>query len=103
MALQKEKIIFEQQGVDDRQVRDYMLPNVGLDEQKEYQIDVWGQRYRRHLKANYRIIYYNYLTKGTLNKHIAEVNTRAEEMFQQSQACCVPFMQSGSILVSGAH
>lgn len=77
------KTIFEQQGADYRQVGDYMLPNVGLDEQKGYKIGVWGQRYRRHLKENHRIIYYNYLTKGTLNKHLAEVNTRAEEMFQQ--------------------
>lgn len=77
------KTIFEQQGVEYRQAGDYLLPNVGLDAQKEYQIGVWGQRYRKHLKENHRIIYYNYLTKGTLNKHLEEVNTRAEEMFQQ--------------------
>lgn len=41
------------------------------------------QRYRGHLKENRRIIYYNYLTKGTLNKHIKEIDTRAEKMFQQ--------------------
>lgn len=77
------KTIFEEQGVEYRQAGDYMLPNVGMDEQKEYQIGVWGQRYRRYLKENRRIIYYNYLTKGTLNKHLAEVDARAEKMFQQ--------------------
>lgn len=77
------KTIFEQQGIEYRQAGDYMLPNVELDEQKKYQIGVWGQRYRRHLKENHRIIYYNYLTKGTLNKHLAEVDIRAEKMFQQ--------------------
>lgn len=77
------KTIFEQQGVEYRQVGDYMLPDVELTEQKEYQIGVWGQRYRRYLKENRRIIYYNYLTKGTLNKHLAEVDARAEKMFQQ--------------------
>ena len=77
------KTIFEQQCVEFYQAGDYMLPNVELDEQKEYEIGIWGQRYRRHLKENHRIIYYNYLTKGTLNQYIAEVDTRAEEMFQQ--------------------
>ena len=77
------KTIFEEQGVEYRQAGDYMLSNVELAEQKDYQIGVWGQRYRRHLKENHRIIYYNYLTKGTLNKHLAEVDIRAEKMFQQ--------------------
>ena len=40
------KTIFEQQGVEYRQAGDYMLPNVGMGEQKEYQIGVWGQRYK---------------------------------------------------------
>lgn len=77
------KTIFEQQCVEFHQAGDYMLPNAELDEQKEYEIGIWGQRYRRHLKETHRIIYYNYLTKGTLNKHIAEVDIRAEKMFQQ--------------------
>lgn len=51
------KTIFEQQGVEYRQLGDYMLPNVGLNVQKEYPIGVWGQRYRRHLKEKHRIIY----------------------------------------------
>ena len=77
------KTLFEQQDVKYRQVGDYMLPNVDLNELKEYQIGVWGQRYRRHLKENHRIFYYNYLTKGTLNEHFAEVDARAEVMFQE--------------------
>lgn len=75
------KTIFEEQGVEYRQAGDYILPNVELDEQKEYEIGIWGQRYRRHLKENHRIIYYNYLTKGTLNKHLAEVDIRAKKCF----------------------
>ena len=51
------KTIFEQQGVEYRQLGDFMLPNVGLNAQKEYPIGVWGQRYRRHLKEKHRIIY----------------------------------------------
>lgn len=62
---------------------DYRLPTLALPQEEQIEIGVWGQRYRRHLKENHRIIYYNYLTKGILNKHLAEVDTRAEEMFQQ--------------------
>ena len=40
------------------------------------------QRYRRHLRQNHRILYYNLLTAGTLNRHLAEVNQQAESMFQ---------------------
>lgn len=77
------KTIFEEQGVEYRQARDYMLPNVELDEQKKYQIGVWGQRYKRYLKSNHRVLYYNYLTSGKLNEHLAEVDARAEEMLQE--------------------
>ncbi|WP_418361543.1 hypothetical protein [Thomasclavelia ramosa] len=27
---------------------------------------IWGQHYRQHLKTQHKVIYYNYLTKGTL-------------------------------------
>ena len=77
------KTLFEQQGVKYRQVGDYMLPDVELTEQTEYQIGVWGQRYKRYLKSNHRVLYYNYLTSGRLYEHLAEVDTRAEKMFQQ--------------------
>ena len=77
------KTIFEHHGIEYCQVGDYMLLNVGLNAQQEYPIGVWGQRYRKHLKENHRIIYYNHLTKSTLYKHLAEVDIRAEKMFQQ--------------------
>lgn len=77
------KTIFEEQDVEYRQAGDYMLPNVGMDEQKEYQIGVWGQRYKRYLKSNHKVLYYNYLTSGRLYEHLAEVDTRAEKMFQE--------------------
>lgn len=77
------KTIFEEQGVKYHQSGDYMLPNVALAEQKDYQIGVWGQRYKRYLKSNHKVLYYNYLTSGKMYEHLAEVDTRAEEMFQQ--------------------
>lgn len=47
---------------------DYELPNLKLPTEKEIEIGVWGQRYRRHLKQNHRIQYYNLLTAGMLNE-----------------------------------
>lgn len=76
-----EKSLFEQMGGTYTQVGDYLLPNLVLPEEEQKSIGFWGQRYRRHLKENHRIIYYNYLIKGKLSKHLTEVNARAEEMF----------------------
>ncbi len=42
---------------------------------------MWGQRYRKHLQQNHRVLYYKYLTSGTLYKHISEVETQAENLF----------------------
>ena len=77
------KTIFEQQCVEYRQAGDYMLPNVALVKQKEHQIGVWGQRYKRHLKSKHQVLYYTYLTSGKLHEHLAEVDIRAEGMFQE--------------------
>lgn len=77
------KSIYENFGGTYKANGDYSLPTLALPQEEQIEIRVWGQRYRRHLKENHRIIYYNYLTKGILNKHLAEVDTRAEEMFQQ--------------------
>ena len=62
---------------------DYRVPTLALPKEEQFEIGMWGQRYRRHLKEKHRIIYYNYLTTGTPNKHLKEIDTRAEEMFQQ--------------------
>lgn len=76
-----QKSIFEQMGGTYTQVGDYLLPNLIItQEQKE--IGIWGQRYRRYLKQNHRIIYYNLLTVGKLNEHLAEVDFQAENVFQ---------------------
>ena len=61
---------------------DYELPNLKVSPEKEIEIGVWGQRYRRYLKQYHKIRYYNLLTSGTLNGHLAEVDQQAERMFQ---------------------
>lgn len=77
------KSVFEQNGGSYIDCGDYQLPNITLPTEKEYHIGVWGQRYRRHLKSNHRVLYYNYLTKGTLYEHLAEIDEQAEELFSR--------------------
>lgn len=76
------KTIYESTGKGYETKGDYQLPNIKADGSKEYHIGVWGQRYRRYLKNNHRVIYYNYLTAGTLYEHLNEVDNRAEMMFE---------------------
>ena len=76
------KNIYEEVGDTYTRQGDYELPNLIIPSEKEIEIGVWGQRYRRHLKQHHRIRSYNLLTSGTLNGHLAEVDQQAERMFQ---------------------
>ena len=75
------KTSFEALGVTYTQQGDYLLPDVKLPEQPEYEIGVWGQRRRRYLKEHHRIRYYNMLTKCTLYPHLADIEQQAQDMF----------------------
>ena len=76
------KNIYETTGGTYQSQGDYELPNLQILPEKEIEVGVWGQRYRQHLRQNHRILYYNLLTAGILNEHLAEINQQAEEMFQ---------------------
>lgn len=76
------KSIYEEAGGTYTWQGDYELPDLIIPPEKEIEIGVWGQRYRRYLKQHHRIRYYNLLTSGTLNGHLAEVDQQAERMFQ---------------------
>lgn len=76
------KSIYEKTGGTYTQQGDYELPNLKVSPEKEIEIGVWGQRYRRYLKQYHKIRYYNLLTAGTLNEHLAEMDQQAERMFQ---------------------
>ena len=76
----EQKTLFEQLGGTYTQQGDYLLPDVKLPEQEDYEIGIWGQRRRQFLKAHHRIKYYNMLTKCTLYPHLAEVNSQAVQM-----------------------
>ncbi len=76
------KSIYEKAGGTYTRQGDYELPNLKIPPEKEIEIGIWGQRYRQYLKRYHKIWYYNLLTSGTLNEHLAEVDRQAERMFQ---------------------
>ena len=76
-----QKSLFEQMGGTYTQVGDYLLPSLTLPEEEQKPIGIWGQRHARHLKQHHKILYYNLLTSGKLNAHLAEIDRQAEDMF----------------------
>ena len=76
------KSIYEKTGGTYTRQGDYELPDLKVPLEKELEIGVWGQRYRRYLKQRHQIRYYNLLTAGTLNEYLAEADQQAEWMFQ---------------------
>lgn len=76
------KSIYEESGGTYTRQGDYVFPDLEVPPEEETEIGVWGQRYRRYLKQCHRIRYYNLLTAGTLNGHLAEVDQQVERMFR---------------------
>ena len=74
--------IFEKQGGTYTQVGDYMLPELlPAEEEKEANIGIWAMRHKRYLKQNHKVRYYNLLTSGKLNSHLADVEQQAQDLF----------------------
>lgn len=75
----KEHYTNEKTGISYTLRGDYYLPNL-LPAEEEYEIGIWGQRYLRFIKKHRKVFYTNLLTTGVLNKHLAEVDTRAQNL-----------------------
>ena len=75
--------LFEQNGGTYTQQGDYLLPDVKLPNQSDIEIGPWGNRRRRYLKENHRVLYYNMLTKCTLYPHLANIEQQAQRMFDK--------------------
>ena len=77
------KSLFEQLGGTYTRQGDYCLPDVCLPPEEERPIGVYGQRRRVYLKKYHRILYYNLLTAGVLDGHLADLNEQAEALFSR--------------------
>ena len=75
--------LFEQLGGTYTRQGDYCLPDVCLPPEEERPIGVYGQRRRTFLREHHRVLYYNLLTAGTLDGHLADLNEQAEAMFSR--------------------
>lgn len=78
------KTIFENNGGTYEFQGDYLLPNLALQDEKQYSIGIWGMRHKRYLKQHHRVIYYNLLTAGKLNSYLADVDKRAKLLFDET-------------------
>ena len=75
--------LFEQLGGTYTRQGDYCLPDVCLPPEEERPIGIYGQRRRVYLKEHHRVLYYNLLTAGTLNGHLADIEEQAQELFSR--------------------
>ena len=76
------KSLFEEMGGTYRQEGDYLIPNLALPEEPEYQIGKYGHMRRSHLKEHRPIFYTNLLTNGTLHRHLAEIDQACNERME---------------------
>ena len=75
------KSLFEQLGGTYTRQGDYCLPDVCLPPEEERPIGIYGQRRRAYLKEHHRVLYYNLLTAGVLDGHLADIEEQAQELF----------------------
>mgnify|MGYP004545483631 FL=1 len=73
--------LFEQLGSAYTRQGDYCLPDVCLPPEEERPIGVYGQRRRVYLKKHHRVLYFNLLTAGMLDGHLADIEEQAQELF----------------------
>ena len=76
------KSLFEEMGVTYRQEGDYLIPNLSLPEEPEYQIGKYGCMGRSYLKEHRPVLYANLLTSGTLHRHLAEIDLACNERME---------------------
>ena len=61
---------------------DVYLPCISPAEDNVPTIGKWGRLYLAYIREHKRVLYTNLLTKGMLNTHLAEVDSRANRMFE---------------------
>ena len=76
------KSLFEEMGGTYRQEGDYLIPNLSLPDESEYQIGKYGRMRRSYLKEYRKTLYNNYVLEGTLFKHLAEIDQACNERIE---------------------
>ena len=73
------KSFFERNGGTYRQVGDYLLPNLTIDEYEQQPIGKYGRMRKRYLKEYRCVLYTNLLVADKLDQHLAEIDEASEE------------------------
>ena len=76
------KSLFEEMGGTYRQEGDYLIPNLTLPDEPDYQIGKYGHLRRSYLKEYHPVLYANFLTSGTLHRHLAEIDQACNERME---------------------
>ena len=61
-----------------KQCGDYYIPDLKLPEQEVLPLGKYGRMRLKYLKENSPYLYNNHILNGTLNKHCAEIESKAE-------------------------
>lgn len=76
--------IFEQLGGTYTQGSDGMLyPNLSLGDREQRLIDRWGRMHRAYLETEHPSLYDRLILNGTLDRHLADAEERAQAMLEQ--------------------
>jgi len=61
---------------------DYQVPNLTVPEEAPAALGKYALLRKKYLKQNRRVLYLNYLTAGTLNGHLTEIELAATERME---------------------
>ena len=65
-----------------RQVADYMIPNLTLPpEESAIRLGKWGMLYKDYLQKYNPVLFSTLLTQGKLYQYCAQIDTQAQQMF----------------------
>ena len=76
------KSLFEEMGGTYCQEGDYLIPDLALPDNDDYEIGKYGHMRLAYLKGHRKILYTNYLMEGTLSKHLSEIDQACNERME---------------------
>ena len=76
------KSLFEEMGGTYRQDGDYLIPNLALPNDGDYEIGKYGRMRLDYLKEHRKILYTNYVTEGALSKRLSEIDQACNERME---------------------
>jgi hypothetical protein len=63
------------------EINGYLIPDLTLPDEPEYDIGRFGLMHRNYLKNHRKILFTNLLTTGKLSKHLYEIDQFANDLF----------------------